>query len=105
MAKKQEEKEQPKRVIPVEYAEVYRDIKNVSEYIREMNEDEEQACPICMCVLDMLEHIAYGITTPVIRTGKGYAFLNPEAECLEDCIEYEEAPVPMDEYFAEEDKD
>ena len=97
--KKQADKEQAKRIIPLQYAEIYRDIKEVSEYIRETNEGAEEVCPVCMCVLDMLEHIEYGITTPAIRTGKGYSILNPEAEYLEDCIDYEEEPITLEEYF------
>ena len=98
MAKKQEEKEQVQvelfdRVTPSRYTEIADDLDGVMEYIRERNAEAEEVCPVCMCVLDMLEHIRFGLDTPAIKTRKAYAVLDPDSEYLDDAVVYFEQPA------------
>ena len=98
MARKRKQEEQVQvelfdRVTPARYTEIADDLDSVMEYMRERNAEAEEVCPVCMSVLDMLEHIRFGLDTPAIKTRKAYAVLDPDSEYLDDAVVYFEQPA------------
>ena len=94
--------DKPTRIIPEELVDVYNDIDEVIDYLRDMNEDTP--CPVCLSAIDMLEHVRMSLTKPCVHTKKGCITCDYEATDRKSALTCVDTKT-MSEYLADKSED